>query len=176
MPQVVVEHVRKRDFKIDFTLQLIGNERRSNVSQDQKDLSDAVYLVAPSFLAPRLSLEIRQPVIGNIANTVIRLCQHGLPLCNLRTLMPNRPDMADAEECSHLVYRYREGEVIEQETEMCKDAIEGDRMLVHTVVLVFKKWRIETNVWEGQVMTKRRPALSVVELGRIYPIHHDLVE
>ena len=176
MPQVVAEHVRKRDFKIDFTLQLIGAERRSQVSQDQKDLSKAVYLVTPSFLSPRLTLEIRQPVIGNIANTVIRLCLHGLPLCNLRTLMPNRPDMADAEECSHLVYRYRDGKVIEQESEMCKDAIEGDRMLVHTVVLMFKKWRIETNVWEGQAMAAKRPVLSIIETGRVYPIHRELVE
>ena len=168
MPQVVQENIRKRDFRIDFTLPVIPGEDQTEVKLDQKLLAESVYSAKPSFLYPRLSLEIRQPIIGNIATTVIRLCQRGLPVCRLRTIMPDMPELT-ADDASHVIYTYHDGEVVEQETDMCRDVILGDDLLLHTLVIRFDKWRIDTNVWENQVTTKR-PPLAIVQDGRLIPV------
>src|SRR4051812_33372533 len=115
-----VGYVRKRDFKISFVLPMAQGEQQADYDRSLNDLIDAVYAVRPSFLAPRLFVEIRQPLTGDIANSVIRICKHGVEACRIRTLFPDRPDLSDNEDCSHIRYEYAIGQCVEQETAMVR--------------------------------------------------------
>jgi hypothetical protein len=109
-----------------------------------------------------LGLEVRQPVVGDVCNSVIRLCKYGVPHCKLRTLFPERPDL-DHEDCSHIVYDYAVGDVVEQKTLFARDVILGDEMLVHSLVVSFRKFRVDTNVMDRPKPQQARPSLSLVK-------------
>lgn len=162
----LVEYVRKKDFKIGFALPMLDDESQEDYQRSLGELVEAVFVVKPSFVDARLTLMIGQPVLGDVTNSVIRMCKFGVEACRLRTVFPDRHDLIENEDCSHILYEYAIGQVVEQETPMVRRRIEGEddgeAILVHTLVLRFEKFRVDTNVLDANKDAKRLPTLSLV--------------
>lgn len=154
-----VRFVHKRDFRLRVGL----NPDDPAVAAE---FAEAVYVVKPSFLAPRLLIEVYQPVVGNVHNTIIGICRNGLRSCAINTLLPNRPDLAMMDDCGHLVYSYVNGNVIEQQTIMTKDAVAGDDFMVHMLLLEFEQAEFVSNEWQKPEQARKSPFQLVENCGR----------
>jgi hypothetical protein len=131
--------VRKKDFRITIDLNP-GDLTLAN------EFVEAVHLIVPSFLSRLVKFEIYQPVVGNVHLTVMKICQNGLASLKLETLVPDLPEFSDlGGDYGNIIYEYRIGRVIEQETHMCKDKYIGDQFMVHFLIIEFENARVVFN-------------------------------
>lgn len=151
--------VRKKDFRLRVGL----NPDDPEVAAE---FAEAVYVIKPTFLTPRLLLEVYQPIIGNVQKTIIGICRNGLRSCAVNTLLPNRPDLAMLEDCGHLVYSYVNGKVVDQQTIMSKDIVAGDDFMVHLLVLEFENAEFASNEWQRPKQVRKSPFQLVENCGR----------
>lgn len=149
-----LRYVRKKDFKLRVGLHPENAELA-------EEFADAVHTLKPTFLGPKLIIEVYQPIVGGVHHTIMEICQNGLPFCEVYTLIPNRPDLVLREDCGHLAYLYERGRVIDQQTILSKDAIDGENFMVHILYLEFEDCKIQTNELRP-LHESTRPALSLV--------------
>ena len=138
-----VRFVRKRDFQLRVGLNPDNPVKAA-------ELVEAIHVVKPSFMSARLILQVYQPLVGSVHETVSDMCENGVREIRINTLIPGRPDLAVDDDSGHLIYRYEDGKVIDQETVMSKDAIDGDDFMVHHISLQFLKGSILTNEWVSE--------------------------
>jgi hypothetical protein len=162
--QSSVQNVRKTDWVIeDLTLPYIDGESEPEHRRIIKQLIESVFEVTTTFLAPRLVLYVHQPVVGRVANAVIRMCLHGIESCVVRTLVPGEPLLSADVRSSHIILRYADGRVVAQETVMTHDPHCSEEPLTHTVTVVFDKFHVETNEWVKLATAHSRAVLSLVK-------------
>lgn len=151
-----VRFVRKRDWRLRVKLKPDNPVKAA-------ELIEAIHVVKPSFLTPRLIIEVYQPLVGSVHETVSKMCADGVDEIRINTQIPGRPDLATDDDGGHLVYRYEDGKVIDQQTTMSKDAMDGDDFMVHWLSLEFLRGAILTNEWvsENNVL---RPKFGTVQL------------
>lgn len=137
MGNEVLKFSRKRDFQVEIWLNPEDVLRSA-------ELVDAIYRVKPSFLLPRLTIEVYQPITGRVHETVNQICKSGVNRMRVSTLVPDGLLLASAENTGHIVFLYETGVVIYQETDMSKDVIDGDDFMVHHLIFQFDNETIQT--------------------------------
>lgn len=144
----------KKDFKIK-----IGLNPGDPVAESE--FMDAIYRVVPSMKHPQLLLEVYQPLVGCVHDTVLQICNHGLRYCGVYTLVAGRPDLNDQEDCGHLKWLYEDGEVIEHHMPLSRDIVDGDDFLVHMLCIDFARCDIGSKEFTGP-QQRERPSFQIV--------------
>lgn len=162
MKSVLEETIGKGDWAIELALPYIDGETVLEHEQLIRQLIGSIFDIKTTFIAPRLLVEVRQPVVGRVANAIIRMCLHGVQSCVVRTLFPGDPALSADVKASHIILRYGDGRVIEQETTMSHDS-RGGEPLIHSVTVMFDRFHVETNEW----VRPGRPILSIVRPAEI---------
>jgi hypothetical protein len=164
-----VQFVRRKDFRLSLALfPLVAAVLTDNNAQSdeflQQEFAEAIYRVRPTFLGPRLTIDVYQPVLGNVHTTVMRICKYGIATCSVDTLLPDRSDLVNSGDRGQLSYSYENGKVIEQHTLMSRDVIDGDDFLTHVLLIEFESGNISANEWvPPKTLHKVRPLLEVVK-------------
>ena len=147
------QRIRKWDFRIEMDFDPESDDHAERV----RELIAAIRLVTPSMLSHRVVMEIYQPVLGLVHSTVMQICQSGLKFLTLKTLIPGQHHLSNDEDCGHLVYLYKRGTVIDQQTPMANDELVGDQFMVHILCIEFKDADIRFNEFNTV-----KPTLSLV--------------
>jgi hypothetical protein len=139
-----LRYVRKKDFQIEIVLNPDDPERAAEFTR-------AVHVAKPTFLTPRLTLEIYQPLAGMVHETLYQICHNGVQGAKLTTRIPDRPDIEDP---GHVAFYYENGRAIHHETVMSKDAMDYDDFMVHHLVLEFLSGTVAMSEWtpDGNVV------------------------
>lgn len=140
MDRVRSRFIQKRDFSIRVTLD-------PDNPQEAAAFADAVAVAKPSFLVRKLILEVYQPLVGNVHETVRRICHTGIKEISLRTLVPGHPDLVEQDDYGQIIFRYEGGRVVDQYTTMSRDIIDAEDFMVHYISLEFQHGSIVTNEW-----------------------------
>src|SRR6185295_2033868 len=93
-----VRFARKRDFQLRVEL-------NPDNSVKAAELVEAIHVVKPSFMSARLILQVYQPLVGSVHETISDMCEKGVREIRINTLIPGRPDIAVEDDSGHLVYR-----------------------------------------------------------------------
>lgn len=131
---------QRRDFKINFTLQNMDNVL-------SLALDEAVLGIRTSRLDNLVEIIVGHRTDRRIPAAIQYICDHGIAILWARTAYPGTNQIAK-DRRSYMDFRYRDGVVLRQWTEMDRSDPNGDLPMIDMLHLEFSHKRVTNSVWD----------------------------
>lgn len=131
--------VRNQDFQVTAVLNPDDPDRAD-------EFVNAIAKAKPGFMGkPVLLLEIYQPLVGVVHETILHMCRYGIKQIKISTLIAHRPEI----EQGHVNFTYDDGKVIEHYMVMSKDVMDGEDFMVHYMTIAFHDGSVLNNEYSS---------------------------
>lgn len=151
-----VDYVRKGDHHVELVVPHTDDQRI-------REFLNAIHIVEPSFVRSSLLIEVFQPLLGRVVNTICTMVKYGVPACTVSTLLPNRPDLSASDDRGHLTYSYQRGKIVDHRHQMTHCVKDAEDLMLHEIEIEFDEFSVTTNEWDAKPGSSIvRPKLSLI--------------